>query len=59
VPLETEIVLGAAEACRAHTLATADAIVFASARAHDATLLTCDRDFEGLPGVTLIEKIKT
>jgi predicted nucleic acid-binding protein len=59
VPLDTEIALGAAEACRAHELATADAIIFASARAHDAMLLTCDRHFEGLPGVTLIEKLKT
>ncbi len=39
-------------------LATADAILFATARAQGATLLTCDEHFEGLPGVTLIEKIK-
>lgn len=58
VPLDTEIALAAAEACRAHRLATADAIIFATARAHDAALLTCDKHFEGLPGVTLIEKIK-
>jgi len=58
VPLDTEIALAAAEACRVHKLATADAIVFATARAQDATLITCDAHFEGLPGVTLIEKIK-
>jgi len=58
VPLDTEIALAAAEACREHRLATADAIIFATARAHDAALLTCDKHFEGLPGVTLIEKIK-
>ena len=57
-PLDTEIALAAAEACREHKLATADAIIFATARAQGATLLTCDRHFEGLPGVTLIEKIK-
>lgn len=51
VPLDTEIALAAAEACRAHGLATA--------QAHDAELLTCDRHFEGLPGVTLIEKADT
>ena len=56
VPLDTEIALAAAEICRAHKLATADAIIFATARAHGAGLLTCDRHFEGLPGVTLIEK---
>jgi predicted nucleic acid-binding protein len=59
VPLDTEIALAAAEACRDHKLATADAIIFATARAHGATLLTSDGHFEGLPGVTLIEKIKT
>ncbi len=56
VPLDTEIALAAAEACRAHGLATADAIIFATARAHDADLLTCDRYFEGLPGVIFIPK---
>jgi predicted nucleic acid-binding protein len=59
VPLDTEIALAAAEACREHKLATADAIIFATARAQGATLLTCDKHFEGLPGVTLIEKIKS
>jgi predicted nucleic acid-binding protein len=32
--------------------------MFATARAKGAELLTCDKHFEGLPGVTLIEKIK-
>jgi len=58
VPLDTEIALAAAEACRTHKLAAADAIVFATARAKGALLLTCDKHFEGLPGVTLIEKTK-
>lgn len=58
IPFDTEIALAAAEACRTHKLATADAIVFATARARGATLLTCDGHFEGLPGVTLIRKIK-
>lgn len=56
VPLDTEIALAAAEACRTHRLATADAIVFATARASNAMLVTCDAHFGGLPGVTLIEK---
>ena len=59
VPLDTEIALAAAEACREHKLATADAVMFATARVRGATLLTCDRHFEGLPGVTLVEKIKS
>ena len=56
IPLDTEITLAAAEACRAHKLATSDAIIFATARLRGATLLTCDAHFEGLPGVTLIGK---
>lgn len=56
-PLDTAIALAAAEACRDHGLATADAIIYATAQARFARLLTCDRHFETLPGVTLIEKI--
>ncbi|MFZ1726669.1 MAG: type II toxin-antitoxin system VapC family toxin [Albidovulum sp.] len=56
IPLDTDIALAAAEACRAQKLATADAIIFATARLRGATLLTCDVHFEGLPGVTLIAK---
>ena len=51
VPLDTEIALAAADACRMHKLATADAIIFATAQARGATLLTCDAHFDGLPGV--------
>lgn len=58
IPLDTETALEVAEACRMHKLATADAIVFATARARGATLLTCDAHFEGLPGVTLVPKVK-
>jgi uncharacterized protein len=46
-PLDTEIALAAAEASRVHSLATADAIVFATARAQDAILITCDAHFDG------------
>lgn len=59
VSLDTETALAAAEACRAHKLATADAIIFATAQAHGAQLLTCDAHFEGLPGVSLVEKVKS
>jgi len=58
VPLDTETALAAADACRVHRLATADAIIYATAQAHGAGLLTCDAHFEGLPGVTLIAKVK-
>lgn len=56
VPLDTEIALAAADVCRTHKLATADAIIFATARARGATLLTCDVHFEGLPGVDFMPK---
>ena len=55
--LDTEIALAAADACREFRLATADAVIFATARAHGADLITCDQHFSDLPGVTLIEKI--
>jgi len=56
VPLDTEIALAAADACRMHKLATADAIIFATAQARGATLLTCDAHFDGLPGVDYMPK---
>lgn len=59
IALDTEIALAAAEACRTHRLATADAVIFATARSHGAVLLTCDAHFDGLPGVTLISKLTT
>ncbi len=58
VPLDTDIALDAAEACRIHRIATADAIILATARAQGATLLTCDTQFEGLSGVTFVDRIK-
>lgn len=56
VSLDTEIALAAADACRMHKLATADAIILATAQARGATLLTCDAHFEGLPGVDFMPK---
>ncbi len=56
IPLDTEIALAAADACRTHKLATADAIIFATAQARGATLLTCDAHFDGLPGVDYMPK---
>ena len=51
VPLDTRIALLAAELHRQHRLATADAIVYATAQAHGADLLTCDAHFAKLPEV--------
>lgn len=57
-PLNTEIALAAAEACRAHKLATADAIVYATALRHGADVLTCDAHFEGLDSAVYLPKAK-
>jgi uncharacterized protein len=54
--LDTSTALSAADLCARHHLATADAIVYATALAHGADLLTCDRHFEGLPDVRLVPK---
>ena len=54
--LDTETAISAAEFSRIHKLSTADAIVYATARAHAADILTCDKHFEGLDGVTLVRK---
>jgi predicted nucleic acid-binding protein len=56
VPLDTTIALLAADLHREHKLATADAIVYATARQQRIDLLTCDGHFEGLDGVTLFPK---
>ena len=54
--LDTKIALQAAELHRQYKLATADAIVYATALAYGADLLTCDAHFEALPHVVFIRK---
>jgi predicted nucleic acid-binding protein len=56
VDLDTPIALSAAEFCSRHKLATADAVIYATALANGAQLLTCDRHFDGLSGVRLVAK---
>jgi predicted nucleic acid-binding protein len=56
VALDTETALRAAELAVGHRLSTADAIIYATALAYEADLLTCDRHFEGLPGVIYVAK---
>jgi predicted nucleic acid-binding protein len=52
----TATALPAAELSIRYKLATADAIIYATAEAHGADLLTCDRHFEGLPWVHFVPK---
>ncbi|MDD5631864.1 MAG: type II toxin-antitoxin system VapC family toxin [Methylococcales bacterium] len=54
--LDTNIALQAADLHRQYKLATADAIVYATALAYGADLLTCDAHFEALPDVVFIRK---
>lgn len=53
-PLDESLALDAADIALAHGLAMADAIVYATARRHGATMVTSDADFDGLPGATVI-----
>lgn len=55
-PLDTDIALMAAECHRKHKLATADAIVYATAQHHRAQLMTFDAHFAKLPSVTYLAK---
>jgi predicted nucleic acid-binding protein len=57
VPLDTRLALEAADVAREHGLATADAIIYASALAAGAELVTCDAHFTGLPDVILFPKV--
>ncbi len=56
VDLDTTIALSAADLGRRHKLAAADALIYATALARDAELLTCDTHFRDLPGVVFVAK---
>lgn len=54
--LDSTIAFGAAEACRAYRLSTADTVIFATGQAYMAHILTFDAHFKGLPNVTYLPK---
>lgn len=56
VPLDTRIAMRSVVVHRQHKLATADAIVYATALEYGADLVTCDAHFENLANVILIKK---
>jgi len=56
IPLETRLAVRAAEYARVHSLAMADAIIYATAMEAGADLLTCDAHFAKLPGVVYFAK---
>lgn len=59
VPLDTNLALLAADLHRQHQLATADAIVYATAQQQQVRLLTCDTHFEALSQVDYFSKKTT
>ena len=54
VPVDESLALEAADVALSRGLAMADAIVYATARRHGATLLTGDADFDGLPDAIVV-----
>lgn len=54
VPLDTSLALSAAALALEHRLAMADAVIYATARSHGATVVTSDAHFEHLFGVTYL-----
>ena len=56
VPLSDSLALAAADVSLEFRLAMADSIVYATARAEDAELVTSDSDLRNLPGVTFLPR---
>ena len=54
VPLDDSLALAAARVSLEFHLAMADAIIYATAQAHEAPLITSDVAFRGLPNVTIV-----
>ncbi len=58
IPLSASLALAAADVSLEFRLAMADSIVYATARAENAELVTSEKDLRGLPGVTYLPKTK-
>ncbi|MEI6500243.1 MAG: type II toxin-antitoxin system VapC family toxin [Armatimonadota bacterium] len=56
VPLDAELALAAAEISLRHSLPFADAVIYATAETHEATIVTSDQHFDGLARVQYIPK---
>lgn len=54
-PVGEPLALEAADLSLAHGLAMADSLVYATARRYGATLVTGDKDFEGLPDTVVVQ----
>lgn len=53
-PVDESLALEAADVSLTHGLAMADSLVYATARRFGATLVTGDKDFEGLPDAVVV-----
>jgi len=58
VPIDEAIAISAADLFIKHQLPLADSLIYAVTLAHNATLWTQDKDFEGLPNVRYFPKIR-
>ncbi|MBT3205853.1 MAG: type II toxin-antitoxin system VapC family toxin [Gammaproteobacteria bacterium] len=56
IPLSTSIALSAADYSAEYKLSFADAIIYATARFENSSLITSDDHFKGLPDVTYYAK---
>ena len=54
IPLDETVAVDAAKTKRNLRLSLADSIILATARAHDAKLVTGDKDFKSLPDILYI-----
>lgn len=59
VPPDARIAIAAANHSLVHKIAMADALIYATARAHKATFWTQDADFQGLAHVKYYPKSKS
>jgi predicted nucleic acid-binding protein len=55
-PLTTAVALHAADLALQYRLSFADALIYATARQHDATLVTADDHFKDLPDVVYFDQ---
>jgi predicted nucleic acid-binding protein len=58
IPPDPVIAISAANLSIRHEIAMADSLIYATALAHNAILWTQDADFDGLPDVKYLPKIK-
>lgn len=56
IPLDGRLALKAAHLSLEYFLPMADAIIYATALSFQAQVLTCDKHFQGLPGVIYLTK---